>query len=92
MGGHLGSSLGVVELTVVLHYVYNTPEDKIVWGVSHQVYPHKILTGRRHLMYTLRQKDGLSGFVKISESPYDTFGAGHSSTRFAFIPPIYPII
>jgi len=82
-GGHLGSSLGVIELTVALHYVFNAPEDPIVWDVSHQVYPHKILTGRRSRMSTLRQKDGLSGFAKRSESPYDAFGAGHSSTSIS---------
>lgn len=82
-GGHLGSSLGVVELTVALHYVFNAPEDPICWDVSHQVYPHKILTGRRARMSTLRQKGGLSGFAKRSESPYDPFGAGHSSTSIS---------
>jgi 1-deoxy-D-xylulose-5-phosphate synthase len=103
-GGHLGSSLGVVELTVALHYVFEAPEDKIVWDVAHQVgrapgrrmfwpqlthkfgaqaYPHKILTGRRERMPTLRQKDGLSGFCKMKESPYDAFGAGHSSTSIS---------
>jgi len=82
-GGHLGSSLGVVELTVALHYVFDCPEDKIVWDVAHQAYPHKILTGRRELMPTLRQKDGLSGFTKMKESKYDAFGAGHSSTSIS---------
>ena len=79
-GGHLSSSLGVVELTVALHYVFNTPEDRLVWDVGHQTYPHKILTGRRERMRTLRQKDGLAGFARRDESEYDTFGAGHSST------------
>ena len=79
-GGHLSSSLGVVELTIALHYVFNTPEDRLVWDVGHQTYPHKILTGRRERMLTLRQKDGLAGFARRDESEYDTFGAGHSST------------
>ncbi|MBC8520199.1 MAG: 1-deoxy-D-xylulose-5-phosphate synthase [Gammaproteobacteria bacterium] len=79
-GGHLASSLGVVELTIALHYIYNTPEDRLVWDVGHQSYPHKIITGRRHEMSTLRQKGGLSGFTKREESPYDPFGTGHSST------------
>ena len=82
-GGHLGSSLGVVELTVALHYVFNTPEDPVIWDVSHQVYPHKILTGRRERMPTLRQAGGLSGFAKRSESEYDAFGAGHSTTSIS---------
>nr|AEZ55865.1 chloroplast 1-deoxy-D-xylulose 5-phosphate synthase 1 [Mitragyna speciosa] len=82
-GGHLGSSLGVVELTVALHYVFNCPQDKILWDVGHQSYPHKILTGRRYKMPTLRQTDGLSGFTKRSESEYDCFGAGHSSTSIS---------
>jgi len=82
-GGHLGSSLGVVELTVALHYVFNTPEDPIIFDVSHQVYPHKILTGRRDRMHTLRQAGGLSGFAKRSESEYDVFGAGHSTTSIS---------
>ncbi|MFS1522939.1 1-deoxy-D-xylulose-5-phosphate synthase [Microbulbifer sp. 2304DJ12-6] len=79
-GGHFGAGLGVVELTVALHYIYNTPEDRLVWDVGHQTYPHKILTGRREQMLTMRQRGGLSGFPKRSESPYDTFGVGHSST------------
>ena len=79
-GGHLGAGLGVVELTVALHYVFDTPNDRIVWDVGHQVYPHKILTGRRPRIRTLRQGGGLSGFSKRSESEYDPFGAGHSST------------
>ncbi|KAL3695967.1 hypothetical protein R1sor_010043 [Riccia sorocarpa] len=82
-GGHLGSSLGVVELTVALHHVFNTPEDKILWDVGHQTYPHKILTGRRGKMGSLRQTDGLSGFTKRAESEYDAFGAGHSSTSIS---------
>lgn len=82
-GGHLGSSLGVIELTVALHYVFDAPEDKITWDVSHQVYPHKILTGRRNRMHTLRQSGGLSGFAKRSESEFDCFGAGHSSTSIS---------
>jgi 1-deoxy-D-xylulose-5-phosphate synthase len=82
-GGHFGAGLGVIELTVALHYVYNTPEDRIVWDVGHQTYPHKILTGRREEMLTIRQKDGLSGFPKRSESKYDTFGVGHSSTSIS---------
>ena len=82
-GGHLGSSLGVVELTVALHYVFNTPDDPVIWDVSHQVYPHKILTGRRERMHTLRQAGGLSGFAKRSESEYDYFGAGHSTTSIS---------
>ncbi|MGO9428536.1 1-deoxy-D-xylulose-5-phosphate synthase [Rhodoblastus sp.] len=82
-GGHLGSSLGVVELTVALHYVFNTPKDRIIWDVGHQAYPHKILTGRRDRMKTLRQAGGLSGFTKRSESEYDPFGAAHSSTSIS---------
>ena len=82
-GGHLAAGLGVVELTVALHYVFNTPEDRLVWDVGHQAYPHKILTGRRERMSTLRQKDGLSGFLKRDESAYDAFGAGHSSTSIS---------
>jgi len=79
-GGHLAAGLGTVELTVALHYVFNTPDDRLVWDVGHQSYPHKILTGRRRQMDSLRQKDGLSGFPRRDESPYDTFGVGHSST------------
>jgi 1-deoxy-D-xylulose-5-phosphate synthase len=82
-GGHLGAGLGVIELTVALHAIFDTPRDKIIWDVSHQCYPHKILTGRRDRMNTLRQKDGLSGFTKRSESPYDPFGAAHSSTSIS---------
>ncbi|MBF9045760.1 1-deoxy-D-xylulose-5-phosphate synthase [Rhodobacterales bacterium LSUCC0031] len=82
-GGHFGAGLGVVELTVALHAVFDTPRDKLIWDVSHQCYPHKILTGRRAQMGTIRQKDGLSGFTKRSESPYDPFGAAHSSTSIS---------
>lgn len=82
-GGHLGAGLGVVELTVALHAVFDTPKDKIIWDVSHQCYPHKILTGRRERIRTLRMKDGLSGFTKRSESEYDPFGAAHSSTSIS---------
>ena len=82
-GGHLSSNLGTVELTVALHYVFNTPEDRIVWDVGHQTYPHKILTGRRERMHTLRQQGGLSGFPRRAESAYDTFGVGHSSTSIS---------
>lgn len=82
-GGHLGAGLGVVELTVALHAVFDTPRDKIIWDVGHQCYPHKILTGRRDRIRTLRMEDGLSGFTKRSESPYDPFGAGHSSTSIS---------
>ena len=78
-GGHLGAGLGVIELTIALHYVFNTPDDKLIWDVGHQTYPHKILTGRRKKMNSLRQKGGISGFLKRSESIYDHFGAGHSS-------------
>ncbi|AJE22741.1 1-deoxy-D-xylulose-5-phosphate synthase [Azotobacter chroococcum] len=79
-GGHFGAGLGVIELTIALHYVFNTPEDRLVWDVGHQAYPHKILTGRRERMLTLRQKDGIAAFPRRAESPYDTFGVGHSST------------
>lgn len=82
-GGHLGAGLGVVELTVALHYIFNTPDDRIIWDVGHQTYPHKILTGRRDKIRTIRQEDGLSGFTKRSESIYDPFGAGHSSTSIS---------
>lgn len=82
-GGHLGSGLGVVELTVAVHYVFNTPEDRLIWDVGHQAYPHKILTGRRDRIRTLRQGGGLSGFTKRSESEYDPFGAAHSSTSIS---------
>ncbi|WP_150306010.1 1-deoxy-D-xylulose-5-phosphate synthase [Pseudomonas saliphila] len=82
-GGHFGAGLGVIELTVALHFVYQTPEDRLVWDVGHQAYPHKILTGRGELMRTLRQKDGLAAFPRRTESPYDTFGVGHSSTSIS---------
>jgi len=82
-GGHLSSNLGTVELTIALHYVFSTPEDRIVWDVGHQTYPHKILTGRREAMSTLRQAGGISGFPRRSESPYDTFGTAHSSTSIS---------
>jgi len=84
-GGHLSSGLGTVELTVALHHVFNTPDDRLVWDVGHQSYPHKILTGRRDQMSTIRTKDGLSGFPRREESPYDTFGVGHSSTSISII-------
>ena len=79
-GGHFGAGLGVVELTIALHYLYETPTDRLVWDVGHQTYPHKILTGRKNRMHSMRQSGGLSGFPKRSESEYDTFGVGHSST------------
>ncbi|MFN4171487.1 MAG: 1-deoxy-D-xylulose-5-phosphate synthase N-terminal domain-containing protein, partial [Pseudorhodobacter sp.] len=82
-GGHLGSSLGVVELSVAIHAVFNTPTDKLIWDVGHQCYPHKILTGRRDRMRSLRQGGGLSGFTKRSESVFDPFGAAHSSTSIS---------
>jgi len=82
-GGHLGAGLGVVELTVAIHYVFNTPNDRLIWDVGHQAYPHKILTGRRDRMRTLRQEGGLSGFTKRAESEYDPFGAAHSSTSIS---------
>src|SRR5258706_5416614 len=79
-GGHLSSNLGTVELTIALHYVFNTPHDRIVWDVGHQTYPHKILTGRREAMRRIRMSGGISGFPRRSESEYDTFGTAHSST------------
>ena len=82
-GGHFGAGLGVIELTVALHHIYNTPHDRIVWDVGHQTYPHKILTGRRGQMHSMRQADGLAGFPKRAESEYDTFGVGHSSTSIS---------
>ncbi len=82
-GGHFGAGLGAVELAVALHYAFNTPEDKLVWDTGHQAYPHKILTGRKERMYTMRQLNGLSGFLKRSESEYDAFGAGHASTALS---------
>eukprot|EP00388_Colpodella_angusta_P016231 GDKJ01040218.1.p1 GENE.GDKJ01040218.1~~GDKJ01040218.1.p1 ORF type:complete len:711 (-),score=144.62 GDKJ01040218.1:137-2224(-) len=88
-GGHLSSSLGVADLTVALHYVFNTPHDRIVWDVAHQTYPHKILTGRRSRMHTLRKFNGLSGFTKREESEFDPFGAGHSSTSISAVHGMY---
>ncbi|MWV16301.1 1-deoxy-D-xylulose-5-phosphate synthase [Pseudomonas sp. L-22-4S-12] len=82
-GGHFGAGLGVIELTIALHYIFDTPDDRLVWDVGHQAYPHKILTGRRERMSTLRQKDGLAAFPRRSESEYDTFGVGHSSTSIS---------
>lgn len=82
-GGHFAANLGAVELTIALHYVFNTPEDRLVWDVGHQTYPHKILTGRRDRMHTLRRRGGLAGFPRRTESPYDTFGVGHSSTSIS---------
>ncbi len=82
-GGHLGAGLGVVELTVALHYVFDTPDDRLVWDVGHQAYPHKVLTGRRDRIRTLRQPGGLSGFTRRAESAYDPFGAAHSSTSIS---------
>src|SRR5213076_2570485 len=82
-GGHFGASLGVVELTMALHYVFDTPRDKLIWDVGHQAYPHKILTGRRDRIRTVRQGGGLSGFTRRAESEYDPFGAAHSSTSIS---------
>ncbi len=82
-GGHLSSNLGTVELTVALHYVFNTPHDRVVWDVGHQTYPHKILTGRRERMHSLKQLGGLSGFPQRSESEFDAFGTAHSSTSIS---------
>src|SRR5881628_643625 len=82
-GGHLGAGLGVVELTVAVHYVFDTPRDKLIWDVGHQAYPHKIVTGRRERIRTLRQGGGLSGFTRRAESEYDPFGAAHSSTSIS---------
>jgi len=82
-GGHLGAGLGVVEITIAIHYIFNTPKDKLIWDVGHQCYPHKILTGRKDKMLTIRKGGGLSGFTKMSESKYDAFGAGHSSTSIS---------
>src|SRR3979490_2848604 len=82
-GGHFGAGLGVVELTVAIHYVFDTPKDRVIWDVGHQAYPHKIITGRRDRMRSLRQGGGLSGFTKRSESEYDPFGAAHSSTSIS---------
>src|SRR5688572_31607632 len=82
-GGHIGAGLGVVELTIALHYAFETPRDQLVWDVGHQGYPHKILTGRNARLETLRQENGLSGFLKRSESEYDVFGAGHAATAIS---------
>src|SRR5580658_1512091 len=82
-GGHLGAGLGVVELTVALHYVFDTPNDRLIWDVGHQAYPHKIITGRRDRIRTIRQGAGLSGFTKRAESEYDPFGAAHASTSIS---------
>ncbi|MCH2222466.1 MAG: thiamine pyrophosphate-dependent enzyme, partial [Dechloromonas sp.] len=82
-GGHLSSNLGTVELTIALHAVFNTPDDRLVWDVGHQCYPHKVLTGRREGMAKLRMRHGVAGFPKRCESPYDTFGVGHSSTSIS---------
>ena len=82
-GGHLGASLGVIELTVALHYLFNTPSDRLVWDVGHQAYPHKVLTGRRDRIRTIRKGAGLSGFTKRAESVFDPFGAAHSSTSIS---------
>jgi len=82
-GGHLAPSLGVVELTIALHYVFDTPKDKIIWDVGHQCYAHKIITGRRDKFHTLRLYEGISGFPKREESPYDTFNTGHSGTSIS---------
>src|SRR5882672_4417272 len=82
-GGHIGAGLGVVELTIALHYAFDTPRDQLVWDVGHQGYPHKLLTGRNDRMETLRQENGISGFLKRTESEYDTFGAGHAATAIS---------
>src|SRR3982750_3164119 len=82
-GGHLGPNLGVVELTIALHHVFSTPKDKFVWDVSHQVYVHKLLTGRKDRFHTIRQTDGLNGFALRTESPHDCFGAGHAGTALS---------
>ena len=82
-GGHLAAGLGTIELTIALHKVFDTPKDKLIWDIGHQCYPHKILTGRKDKMKTLRMKDGISGFLKRQESEYDSFGAGHSSTSIS---------
>src|SRR5919107_1415649 len=83
VGGHTGASLGAVELAVAMHYVFDTPNDKLVWDVGHQAYAHKILTGRRDDLHTIKQPGGLSGFLRREESEYDTFGAGHASTSIS---------
>src|ERR1041384_1956301 len=83
IGGHTGASLGAIELAVALHYAFDTPHDRPGWGVGHQAYAHKILTGRRDLLPTIKQYDGISGFLRRDESEYDTFGAGHASTSLS---------
>ena len=83
VGGHYSSPLGVVDLTIALHYIYDSPSDKIIWDVGHQAYAHKILTGRRDKFRNMRQKNGISGFLKRDESPHDIFGAGHASTSIS---------
>ena len=82
-GGHLAAGLGTVELSISLHRTFDTPEDKIIWDIGHQCYPHKILTGRKKKLHTIRKYKGISGFLKIDESEYDVFGAGHSSTSIS---------
>src|SRR5208337_595601 len=82
-GGHLAAGLGTVELAIALHYIFNTPDDRLVWDVGHQAYPHKILTGRRDLLHTIKQHEGLAPFPSRSESQFDTFGVGHSSTSIS---------
>src|SRR3954454_4260167 len=82
-GGHIGAGLGVVELSIALHYVFDTPRDQLVWDVGHQGYPHKVLTGRNAALETLRKEEGLSGFLKRTESEYDAFGAGHAATSIS---------
>ncbi len=89
-GGHLASNLGSVELTLALHYFFDSPQDKIVWDVGHQAYPHKILTGRRERFSTLRQEGGISGFTRREESPHDPFGAAHASTAISAALGIWP--
>src|SRR6202790_1874469 len=79
-GGHFAAGLGTVELTIALHYIFNTPDDRLVWDVGHQAYPHKVLTGRRERLHSIKQRDGLAPFPTRSESPYDAFGVGHSGT------------
>jgi len=85
-GGHFGAGLGVIELSIALHYIFDTPDDRLIWDVGHQAYPHKILTGRRSRMATLRQKGGLAAFPNRAESEYDCFGVGHSSTSISAAP------
>ena len=82
-GGHLGGGLGVVELTVALHYLFHTPDDNLIWDVGHQAYPHKIITGRKNRINTIRKKDGLAPFPSVNESEFDAFGVGHSSTSIS---------